>query len=192
MANQVTNAMVAAINEKIPDEIQEQVDQLVTAGMTVMHSEKSHEMMLNQLRAEGDVLENIGEGVAKLVGILWKDAQGNIDIKAVVPAGMILLCNVMEFASEAGMVELSNATLAQATKEFTSSFLQLMGATPENMPKIMERAKQEKAINDLPPDQADAMIRQMGETGQAGAAPQEQGQPADAGVISGAMQQLGA
>lgn len=141
----ILDQIIEQTTSRVPDKMQKGLDAAIMAGLKIMHDKSSHSMMLKHIEQEGDMAENIGEGVAKLVGILWNDSQGKLPLQIMIPAGVVLVCKAAEFVGDAGMFEITNESIGEAVQEYASSFMQLLGVTPEKLQGMMQVAEQEEA-----------------------------------------------
>lgn len=129
---------------RVPQQLQGALKNAVTAGNKVMYSDQSRHLMMDQMKQNnGDIPTNIGEGVAKLISLLFADSKGKLPLRVLIPAGIILVCQAIEFVNDAGSVEITPDVLNQATMEFSSSFLQLLGVTPDKLQQILSSQGQQ-------------------------------------------------
>lgn len=173
MQGKTTNQLLMNVEQqvaaKVPQDQKERFDKIVLAGMKIMYSPETSEMMQSQLKKEGDPTENAGEGAAKLFGIMMHESKGTMPMAAAIPAMQVLLCEGLDFMEQAGMIEVTNDIIAESTKSMMGYILQMIGVKKEQMDKYMQAGMQA----------SDA---------KSGAAPQATAQP---GIVSGAMAQGG-
>lgn len=143
--NQVLEQIKEQTEAKVPTQMREAFDRAVIAGMKIMHDEKTHDMAVKQLQREGDPADNLGEGIAKLVAILMK-TNDKVPAQVVVLAGVVLLCEAIDFIEQGGLIEgeVDKNFVAEATKSFISSLLQLLKIDPDKIPQIMEEATRQQ------------------------------------------------
>ena len=86
MLGKTTNPLLqkteAATEAKVPPKYKGAFQRIVAAGLRVMYSEQTHDMMVKELQKPQDPSINIGEGVAKLMGILWSQGKGTLPMQA--------------------------------------------------------------------------------------------------------------
>lgn len=116
------------------------IQQIVKAGKQVMYSESTRHMLLNQFKRGGDPAEVVGEAIAKLMGILWRESKGTIPMQAAAPAAAMLLCEGMNFLEESGVLQVTPELLANSTKAMSANLLQLFGVSPERFQQFLEKA----------------------------------------------------
>ena len=62
--------------------------------------------------------------------------HGQLDMRAAIPAGVVLLCEGLDWMEKAGMIAVNNATLSSAMKSMMTSTLQLFGVTPQKLAQM--------------------------------------------------------
>lgn len=160
--------IVEQITEKVPQGMEQAFDDAIMAGLQMMHHPETHQQMLDHLDAEGDVAENIGEGVAKLVAMIMMETKGKMPPEAVINAGVVLVMHGIEFAAQSEDVVINEKTIDTASDSYSAYLLQLLGWTPDKL--------------------NDALLAQQGEANDAFAAP---GQEEPQGVISKTLKDEG-
>lgn len=135
--NPILQKATQAIEAKVPPELRNTYQRIILAGEKVMYSPQTHQMMLKQMKSNPNPAEAAGEGIAKLFAILLKESKGTLNMKAAIPAMTVLLCEALGFMEEAGMVQVTDQLLADATREMGSAVLQVMGITPDKLRTMM-------------------------------------------------------
>lgn len=127
---------------QVPEKLREAVTNAVMAGTKLMHAKETRQMLTKQMSQEGmSPAEKVGEGCAKLISIIFSDAQGKMPLRALIPAGVILTLTALEFLADAGVFdEITNTEIDEAVQEYSSSFLQLLGVTPEKLQQMLEQS----------------------------------------------------
>lgn len=171
LTHPILTKVAQSLIDKVPQQLREPLERAVQAGNKVMHSKETRRMFKNQMSQEMPAHELVGEGCAKIVVILWRDSGGKLPLRVLIPAGLIITMQGLEFMMDAGVLdEVTNQDIDEATKHYVSSFLQLMGVTPEMMQQILE--------------QGAAQMQQQGADPSAAAAPAQPQQ--SGGIIAGA------
>jgi hypothetical protein len=70
--------------------------------MKVMFSPQTHQMMLTELDAKGDIVDNLAKGAAKLMAVLFQQSKGTMPQDLLIPAGGVLLAKACEFLNKSG------------------------------------------------------------------------------------------
>jgi hypothetical protein len=138
--NPILQKAEAAYKAKIDPRLMPVVMKIVKAGQQVMYSPGTRHMMQQQF-ANGTDPESIGAGVAKLMGILYHASKMTAPMQALVPAGMLLLFEGLQFLEEAGRVQVTPDFLAQCTQATASALLQVLGVKPEQVQSAIDQAR---------------------------------------------------
>jgi len=140
-ANELLQKVKQQTEAKVLPKFKNSFDRIILAGEKFMYDDTTHDMMVSQLGENNPPEINVGEGVAKLMGILWKEGKGTLPMQAFIPAATVLLCEAMDFAEKSGKIKITPDTLAGATKEMMSSLMQLLGITQEKIQAAKAQAK---------------------------------------------------
>jgi len=130
--------VMAKIN---PAQLRPVVKKLVDAGKKIMYADKTRHLIIKELNQPGEETEIVGASVAKLAGLVMTQVKGTVPMQAMVPALMLLLCEGLDFMEKAGKAKVTPEFLAACTKATTSSFLQLLGVTPDRLAALFDHAK---------------------------------------------------
>jgi hypothetical protein len=137
------NKVASQLADSIPKEFQEAFARVVQAGMKVMFSEQTHSLMVEQLQAEGDIAQNIGKGVASLMGLLFEKSNGTMPQEVMIPAGIYLIAKGSEFIEQIAGQEVTPDVIAEATDVFVETLLGSAGVDPQKFRKSFEEGAAE-------------------------------------------------
>ena len=144
-----------------------QLERIVAAGMKVMFDPKTHDMMLEQIDAEGPIDQKLGQSIAGLLGLLMKESNNSLPPDMLIPAGIVLLVHAADFLEKSGE-PVSDEEVAAGISVLVRSLLKQFGMDPDKVAEVGGRALNPTEEAAPPPD--------------APAAP-----PAGGGVVQGAM-----
>lgn len=130
---------------KMPPQLQEAYDRVVVAGMKMMFSKESHSLMLEQLNAPGNMAQKLGEGIASLMVLMYKQSNQTMPPEVIIPAGIRLLVEAADFVKKSGKAKLSNAEVGQAIELMLSMLMEKFGVSPEVTSKLNSEAPPETA-----------------------------------------------
>ena len=130
-----------AIMQKIDPKLQMQLQRTVTAGLQIMYGSKDN-LIAKQLGKSSDYAHNVGEGAAKLVGILYQQSKKTMPPSIAVPAATIFMCEGLDFLEKAGKVKVNPDLLSEATQDMGAAVMQLFGVSPDKMQSMMAQAQQ--------------------------------------------------
>lgn len=146
MLNKKANPLLVkteqAIRAKVAPEQTKAFEKIISAGLKVLDSEKTHKLVASQLQAQGDPAEIAGAGAAKILGVLMNQSKGSMPMKAGIPAATVLLLEALDRLEELGRIEVTNETLAEATQAMGSAILQMMDVTPQKLDMLTKKAQQ--------------------------------------------------
>lgn len=150
--NQALQQVVQAMTAKVKPQMRKPFDRIVLAGMKLMYSDQMEKMLRQQIDS-GPPAQAAGQGAAKLLGLLMSKANGTAPYQALVPAGIVLLCEALDFMEKAGKVEVTPELVAEATQEFSSALLQMLGVTKDKLAQMMAGAKPQEQQQAPQPEQ---------------------------------------
>lgn len=113
------------------------IEKIEAAGQKVMYAEKTRGQMFKQL-GDGSDPEAVGQGVAKLVGILFNESKRTAPMEALIPAAVLLLCEGLDFLEQSGAVKVTNEFISDCTLAMGSSVAQMFGATPDKLQGMVD------------------------------------------------------
>lgn len=122
---------------EMPPELQEAYERVVIAGMKVMFSKQTHKFFIEQLQAEGQMAQKLGQGVAGLVMFLFKESNQTIPQEVLIPAGVRLLTKAADFINQSGKAQVSNQEIGEAMALMIESIMTQFGITPEQMDQAL-------------------------------------------------------
>lgn len=140
-------------NIKMPPELQEAYDRVVLAGMKIMFSKDSHKLMLKELQKPGPVGQKLGQGIAGLMLILVKESNNSIPPAVLIPAGIQLLMQAVDFMRQTDMEKVTNQDIGDGMELMIMTLMEKFGASPE---------KVQQMLNQFDNQNVDAAAQQMG------------------------------
>ena len=140
-------------NIKVPPELQEAYERVVIGGRKVMFSKESHQFMLKEMQGQGPVAQRLGQGIAGLMLLLFKESNETIPPEVIIPAGIELLMQAVDFVRETGMGEITNKDIGDALEIMMRMILEKFGMKPEQC---------EQVFNQFDNTNVDAAAQQMG------------------------------
>ena len=140
-------------NIKMPPELQEAYERVVIAGMKVMFSKDTHRIMLKEMQKSGPMADRIGKGIAGLMLILFKESNQTMPPQVIIPAGIELLMQSVDFMRKTGMEKITNKDIAGGMQVFINTIFEKFGVDP---------AKFESMVNQYDNTAVDSAARKMG------------------------------
>ena len=130
-------------NIKMPPELQEAYERVVIAGMKVMFSKESHKAMLKELQREGPMDQRLGKGIAGLMLLLFKESNGTMPPAVIIPAGMKLMMEAVDFMRETDLGQPTNAEIGSGMQIMISTILEKFGVAPDKMEQMLNQYSNE-------------------------------------------------
>jgi hypothetical protein len=130
-------------NINMPPELQEAYERVVIAGMKVMFSKESHRAMLKELQREGPLDQRLGKGIAGLMLLLFKESNGTMPPAVIIPAGVKLLMEAVDFMRDAGMGNPTNAEIGNGMQIMIAIILEKFGVAPDKMEQMLNQYSNE-------------------------------------------------
>lgn len=131
----------AGIEAKIQPENKQAYMRIITAGLKVMFDQKTHQMMLDQLKASDDIVKNVAEGIAGLMAILYKESKEKMPLQAAIPASIVLMTKALDFVERTMGVEITPDLLAQCTQATSEAVLTKFGITPDMVKEAVAKSQ---------------------------------------------------
>lgn len=123
----------------MPKQFEQAFAQVVKAGMKVMFSEETHELMLEQLEAEGDLGENAGKAIAGLMLLLFQQSNGTMPQEVIIPAGTYLLAQGADFMEKVTGETFTADIMATATQVMIDELMKKAGVDPQKFHAAAEQ-----------------------------------------------------
>ena len=130
-------------NINVPPESQEAYERVVIAGMKVMYSKESHRMMLKELQKEGPIDQRLGKGIAGLMLLLVKESNGTIPPEVIIPAGVKLLMEAVDFMRNTKLANPTNGDIRNAMQIMIAIILEKFGVAPDKMEQMLNQYSDE-------------------------------------------------
>ena len=138
---------------KMPPQLQEAYERVVLAGMKVMFSKETNKLLLDELDGEGDTAEKLGRGIAGLMLMLFKESNQTMPPAVIIPAGMELMMQAVDFVRRAGLAEVTNKDIGDAMEIFIGTVISQFGGNTQKMYQL---------VNNFDQTKIDAAQQQMG------------------------------
>jgi hypothetical protein len=124
---------------QLPPEMQDAYARVVAAGMKVLFSKQTHDVMLQQLNAPGDNATKLGQGIAKVIVFLFNESNGTMPQEVIVPAAMILLIKAADFVNQSGKGQVSDEEVGRAMEILIDSLFEGFGADRAELDTAMSQ-----------------------------------------------------
>jgi hypothetical protein len=130
MLGKTTNPLLQqteqAVQGKIPQAMQLGFQRVVMAGLTLMYSAPLHQRMIAGLQSAQNPEKNAAQGAANLVGTLLNQSRGSIPIPLLAPAAIVIMCEILDFLSQAGKIQVTQQLISQCAKDTGDAVLKML------------------------------------------------------------------
>mgnify|MGYP003672027350 CR=1 FL=1 len=124
-------------NTKMPPKLQNAYDRVVLAGMKIMFSEKTNELVMKQMQGDGPVSERLGVGIAGLLATLFKESNQTMPPAVVIPAGVYLLAQAAEFLKKSQLESIDDKGVGDAMQIFVETTIKMFGGDSDKVYSIL-------------------------------------------------------
>lgn len=155
------------IFKQLPQELHQPLKQLLTAGMQLLFSKDSHDLLMEGINENDEVplSDELAVGAVSMFKIMMSKAKGQIPGEIIMPAAAILLARVLEFLQESGSTEVNDQVFSDAMEMFKvkiekdigdaeqgqSAEQAPAGAVPPGQPVPVEAAQPVQQEQPVPP-----------------------------------------
>lgn len=126
----------------IPANFQEAFARVIKAGMKVMFSEQTHDLMMEQLSQDGDMPKVIGEGIGGLMLMLYQKSNQTMPGEVIVPAGIYLLAEGADFLEKIMGEEMPPDIIGDAVEVMLDLMMEKFGINPDQFKQAVAKAAQ--------------------------------------------------
>ena len=146
MIGQASNPMLEqaeqAIASKMPPAMQQDLQRVVHAGLTIMYSPQLAQQRNARIAASSDPVQDASSGAARLISNLFQQSNKSIPAALIIPAAIIFAFEYLDLVAKAGKTQITPDLIAQTTQAVAQAVLPLMGVTPQKMQSLLAVAKQ--------------------------------------------------
>jgi hypothetical protein len=122
------------IAAKLPPQLQEAYQRVVLAGMKMMFSPQTHQQMMQHLeQGQGTPAQNLGQGMAGLIMIMYQKSNGTMPPQVMIPAATYLLSEAVDFLDKTKAMNLSAADVSNAMEIMIRTILQHCGIDADKL-----------------------------------------------------------
>jgi len=123
------NQIETGVEAKIPQQYQQMYQSIIVAAMDLAFNQKTHGQMVKGLQSSPDIYKNVSLVCAGMLGTIYEQVKpdANQFLPAAVPASMTLMCQLLDFAQQAGMVKITPEEVAKCTNDTAQAVLRKFG-----------------------------------------------------------------
>lgn len=135
MENKLCQQAEDAIEERVPPAQHTNYMKIVGAGMKVALDKNSN--LMGKLAESQDPVHELVPGVVGILGVLRRQSQGTMPIGAMIPAGMTLVLQGLNYLEKTGHIQVTNEIVNQATHDYTDTVMARLKVTPDKVQQMI-------------------------------------------------------
>ena len=153
------NPLLAKIQEdikaKVAPELQEDFINAVKAGKHILFDPSTHQNMelIKNPDSMKDPVNTVAKGVVGLGYLMYMQSKRQISPDVLIPALVVLMCEVFDFAEQTFGLQINNQLVAATTKELMAQIYTKLGVTPEHLQQAVQKGQQEIQESQRQPQQ---------------------------------------
>lgn len=123
------------VRGSVPPQYRVAVQKIYLAGMKLMYSPETHQLMLQQLQGNNFPSQAVARGIAALMTIMYRQSKGQMPIPAAAPAAILLACEALDFLEQTQHLQVTADLVSDTVQQLVAILLQKMGMTPDSVVK---------------------------------------------------------
>jgi len=144
--NETLTRIKQQIAEKVSPQNKEAFEKAVIAGEKIMFEDENTHSHLEIVKNPAGVRQNppqaVARGTAGLMWILFMQSKQTMRYEVLIMAGVVMLCEAIDFAERGLGIPFDNKMIAQATKILAESLFNKLGVTPEMLQEAIQKGQQ--------------------------------------------------
>ncbi len=138
-----------AIQAKIPQQLQNEFQSILKAGLTIMQAPQLAQTMKHRLMSDTNPIKTAGEGAARMMAEINKQG-GNIFSNPqygplAMPCALMFAYEYLDMSSKVGKIQITPQVLSHTVQSVGHAMLPLFGVTPDKMHSMIAQAHAQKS-----------------------------------------------
>lgn len=145
--NPILRDTILGIEGKLSAPQKEQYLPIVVAGMKLLYDDSTQGVIKDYLKRSKSLKHSAVQGTLKMISIIYKESKGRMAIEMAVPAGVTLLCYVLDYIEDvqgSGVKRTSGDDLAHMTRVLAPETLKLFGIDQQTLAKGIDYGRAHK------------------------------------------------
>lgn len=146
LKNPILNQIETEVEATLKPEQQRMYQGIMVAGMKLAFDPKTHPKLLEGLKSSPDMGKNISLVCVGIISMIFDQTKPDVNefLPAAVPAVINLMCQIMEFAEGAGLVEVTPELTAAASSAAVKGLFKKAGIDDNMVKQAIEQGKQKQ------------------------------------------------
>lgn len=152
LQNPILQQVESAVESKVSPQSKGMYLSIVTAAMKLAFDAKTHPQLLKGLQSSPDMVKNVSLICAGMVGIIYQQAkqQPEVFVPASVLASITLMCQILQFAEQSKMLQLTPDVVAHCAAATTNAVLAKFGIDKAKVHEAVSAGKAQQAPGAAP------------------------------------------
>lgn len=144
IADPMLQKIARQVESTVKPEVKREFEACVVAGMKLMWSPKTHQLMLDYLqliKGPEDIVKVISHGIVKVASIIVNKSGRQDVMPGIGPAAVVLMCQTLEFIEKKSGFDITPQIAADTTKAVGQGIFQMYGITAQQIDQAVSRSK---------------------------------------------------
>lgn len=136
--NSLLKQAEGVIEKGIPPNQRQSYMKIVVSGMKIALA-GGGKSVIAEIKSAKEPVDTIVKGVIGLLSYMRMQAKGVMPIDAMIPAGMTLVLQALDFAERIGVMKVDKQTLANATQMYAIAIMAKLDITPQKLRGVVQK-----------------------------------------------------
>jgi hypothetical protein len=149
LTDPILKQIETGIEAKVPPQLRSMYKSIVVAGMAIMFSAKTHNLMKKRLAASNDIVSNVSTGIANMIAGISNEVihklppgQQQAFLPAAVLASLTLMCQMLNYSEKTGGQTITPQIAEGCVQAVTRAVLQKFGVGQQQIQQAVQQGKQ--------------------------------------------------
>lgn len=150
--NPILQKVESGIEAKVSPQSKKMYMSIVVASMKLAFDAKTHPLLIKGLQSSPDMVKNVSLICAGMIGTVQSESKqdANAFVPAAVLASITLMCQILQFAEQAGMLQVTDDLAARCSAATTSAVLAKFGVDKAKVQQAVDSGKAQQAAQQAP------------------------------------------
>lgn len=152
LQNPLLQEVENGIEAKVTPQTKQMYLSIVVATMKLAFDAKTHPLLVKGLKSSPDMPKNISLICAGMVGMVYKESKQKpeVFVPGAVLAAMTLMCQILQFAEQSKMIEITPDVVADCTAATTQAVLTKFGIDKAKIKQAVDAGKAKQGAQPAP------------------------------------------
>lgn len=140
---QTTNPLLQQTEQSIKAKIQPQFlpqfQLILTNALKLLYSSSLHQRMAQGIQTSPNPEQNAAQGAANIVGLALNQDPTKRQVQAIVPAAMVIMCEILDFIGQTGKAQITPQLIAQCTEDTGAATLKMLNISQDQMHQVVAK-----------------------------------------------------